>query len=282
MIIAFVLFFLFQSDSVITVTVESSAALFAKAVSAVMLADGNIAVVDQGINSILTISPRNEVVSTVGGKGLSGDAFDLPTDICSSFLLDLFVVDHNNRRVLRFDKHMNVVQTYSEENIDKRAGRFQPIASAVTAQGDIFILEQDQKRVAVFNSRGQFVRDLGTFNGSVHALAEPKDIVISPDENVFVLDKNRIVIYDIFGNVLTVRELGPGVEPTSIAFGNRSLIITAPDCIRIVPLDSNPSFSIRRSSLIGAEVNEPFVDAVISGSSCIILTQFVIYRCILP
>ncbi|MFZ4621083.1 MAG: NHL repeat-containing protein [Bacteroidota bacterium] len=282
MITACILFILFQADSVITMTVESAAKLFTKAVSASMLADGHIAVVDQGTNSVVIVSPRNEVVSSVGGKGFGGDSFDLPTDITSSFLLDLYVADLNNRRVVRLDHRLNVVQTLREENIDRRAGSFQPTASAVTAKGDLCIVERDHKRITVFNSQGQFIRDVGTFNGSAQKLIDPVDIVVTPDDEIFVLDRHKVVNYDIFGNILSVIELEQGFEPVAISYGNRSVIVTSSDRIIVFPRDTNHQFSIQKRSLIGESVKDSFTDVMVTDSSFIIITQSSLYRCILP
>ncbi len=282
MIAALFFLLIFQTDSVITLTVESAAELFSRGTSIAMLADGAIAAVDQGKNSVITVSRRNDIISTVGGKGFGNDAFDMPTDVCSSFLLDLYVVDYNNRRVLRFDKQLNVIQTLNEENNNQLSGRFKPIACAVSAQGDLYVLEQDHSLVAVFNARGQFIREIGSFNASHRTLIGPKDIVISPADEVFVLDKEKIIDYDIFGNILSVIELEKGFEPTSLSFGNNSLIVTSPDRIIILPLGSGRSLSITKASLIGSAATESFADAMVDGSKCIILTQKTLYRCLLP
>jgi hypothetical protein len=281
MVTALLLFMFFQADSVCTVVVESSAALFRKGTSMTVLADGMLAVVDQGNNTVNIISPANKITASVGGKGFGSDAFDLPSDISSSFLLDLYAVDQNNRRVLRFDNHLNIVQSIGEEQTGQRIGTFQPIASAVTLQGDLYVLERDHKRVAVFNSRGQFLRDFGALNGSRRILTDPRDIAISGNDEIFVLDRERVLRFDIFGNLLSQYDLVSETSPTAVALGNNSVIVTFPERIVIIPLDTTAPKVITRGSFLGEKVTDAFTDAYLSGATCLILTTKSVIRCIL-
>ncbi len=277
---ALLLLMFFQADSLCTLIVESSASLFRKGISMTVLADGAIAVVDQGTTTVAIVSSNNSVSAMVGGKGFGSDAFDLPSDISSSFLLDLYLVDQNNRRVLRFDKQLNMIQSIDEDQVGGRAGAFQPVASAVSSQGDLYVLERDQKRVAVFNSHGQFLKDFGTLNGSSRILSDPRDIVIGDHDEIFVLENDRVLRFDIFGNLLSRFDLDPGLDPTSVAFGNSSVLVITPKQIVVIPLTTGIPSVITSSSFIGANITDSFSDAFLSGQACVILTATSIIRCI--
>ncbi len=277
---ALLLLMFFQADSLCTLIVESSASLFRKGISMTVLADGAIAVVDQGTTTVSIVSLNNSVSAMVGGKGFGSDAFDLPSDISSSFLLDLYLVDQNNRRVLRFDKQLNMIQSIDEDQVGQRTGAFQPIASAVSSQGDLYVLDRDQKRVAVFNSRGQFLKDFGTLNGSSRILSDPRDIAIGDNDEIFVLDNDRVLRFDIFGNLVTRYDLDPDGESTALSFGNSSVIVTSPKQIVIFPLATGVPKIISGTSFIGETVNDTFTDVYLSGEACIILTASSILRCL--
>lgn len=279
MITALLMFIILQSDSVNTLIVESSAVLFRKGSSLTVQADGTLAVVDQGSNTLSLVSAANTVTATVGGKGSGNDSFDLPSDVSSSFLLDLFLVDQNNRRVLRFDKQLNVVHMVGDDQTVSRTGMFQPVAAAVSSRGDLYVLERDQKRVAVFNSRGQYLHDFGTLNGSRRILSDPRDIAISASDEIFVLDNDLVLRFDIFGNMLAQYELTSESVPVSLSIGNNAVIVTSSDLIAIIPVDTGVPTMITRSSIIGENVTDNFVDTYLSGETCIILTTHSIIRC---
>ena len=282
MSIALFIFSLIQLDSVTTVIVESSQQLFQKAVSISAASDGMIFVIDQFSNTLQEISNDNRSKKSIGGQGWGNDAFDLPTDVSSRFLLDIFVVDANNRRVQRYDKQFNFVQTYDEKIISSISGRFQPMATATSAQGDLYILEKDGKRVIALTPRGQFIREFGTFKESTGKLTDPKDIAVSGLDEVFVLDRNAVMIYDNFGNYLRRIVLSPTEEWKSITISGNTLIATSALRIEIFYFDTEKRLIISPQSFFGAKVHQPFSDALIQDSALIILTQTTLYRCSIP
>ena len=282
MIITLLTFFLFQSDSIQTVIVESSAQLFRGAFSISAAAGGRLFVIDQSTNTLNEISKDNTVAKTIGGKGWGNEEFDLPTDVASSFLLNIFVVDANNRRVQRYDKQLNYAQSYDEQVLAKLSGRFQPISAATSIQGELFILEKDGKRVIVIDQRGIFHREIGTFNETGGKLIDPKDIDISSANEVCVLDRHSVKIYDSFGNYLRIIALSPQEAWKTISISGTSMIVTSSSRIEIISINTGKRITILPGSIMGAQVTETFSDAVVQDSTLIILTPTTLYRCSFP
>jgi len=271
-----------QTDSIQTLIVESSQQLFQKAASISAAPDGKVFVIDQSSNSFYVISQQNSIVKTIGGLGWGSDAFDFPIDISSSFLLDILVVDANNKRVQRFDKNCNYIQSYDENTIPQLSGRFQPISTATSNQGDLYILDNDGRRVITINSRAQFQREFGTFGESKGRLIDPKDIAVTAENEVIVLDGNVVIIFDRFGNYRKMIELSSKESWKSINVSESDLIITSSSRIELINLSTNKTITITQQSLIDAKVQEPFADALIQGQLLIILTQSTLYRCFFP
>ncbi|MFA5833702.1 MAG: NHL repeat-containing protein [Bacteroidota bacterium] len=276
------IFLLVQPDSIQSIIVESSQQLFQKATSISAAPDGKVFVIDQSSNSLYVISQQNSILKTLGGLGWGNDAFDFPTDISSSFLLDILVVDANNRRVQRYDKNFNYIQTYDENILPQSSGRFQPIATATSNQGDLYILDNDGRRVITVNSRGQFEREFGTFADSKGRLIDPRDITVTAENEVIVLDGKTVIIFDRFGNYVRSIKLSSKESWKTINVSGRELIISSSSRIELINLDMNTSITIKHQSLIGSKVEEPFSDALIQGSILIILTQTTLYRCSFP
>ncbi len=270
---------LLQFDSLQTLVVKSSQTLFSKAVSLSTGIDGSIYVIDQNANTLNAVSTQNMIIRSVGGKGWGSETFERPSDVTSTFLLDILVADANNMRVQRYDHQFNFVRTY--DGSESGAESFRPAAASTSAQGDLYILDKDGKRVVVLNTRGMMLRDIGSFKDSKAKLNDPKDIAVSSDDNVLVLDGHVVHLYDIFGNVIRSIKLGAN-DWQSLSISHDVLLVTAPDRIALIDLRSDRRSYISTESVMGAVITEPFSDAVLQGSDFILLTQTTLYRCSFP
>ena len=279
MVFAFCLFILSLADSTLTTIVESSEQLFRSAVSLSQSADGKVFVVDQAVNTVNELASNNTIVKTIGGKGWGNYEFDNPSDVTSSFLLDIFVVDKNNRRIQRYDKQLNIIQTYDETMLAGFSGRFQPIASALSSLGDLFIVEEDGKRILKSTLRGKVEREFGSFNEGVGALLEPKDIAISQQNEVVVLDKHVIMFYDLFGNYLRRIELSEKERWKSLNLFGELIIAISESRIEIISSETLEQRTIIPSSIIGAMIKTPFTDALFHQNTFLLLTETTLYRC---
>lgn len=278
MLIALMICFFVQSDSVQTVVVESSVKLFQKAVSIAALQDGKLLIIDQETNTLNVVGKRNGIERSIGGQGWGNEALDYPTDVGSSFMLDMFVVDYNNRRVQRFDKRLHFIQSYNDQTVDF-SGRFQPIACAVSQQGELFILDADNNTVIKLSARGRVERSFGTFKDAKHSILNPKDISVSPNNDVCVLDGSRVLVFDIYGNIQRTITLSTNKEWKTISISGNILVVTSSDEIRIIDLTRSLQLTISADSLIGVTVADPFSDAMISDNRILILTKTTLYRC---
>lgn len=253
-------------------TITGSANCFSTQLSATLY------ILDQRGNRLKTVLPTCNIQKSIGGSGWGNYEFDNPTDVSSSFLLDIYVTDFNNRRIQRFDKNLNYVQTYDEQTLPASIGRFQPRACAISTQGDLFVLEIDGKRILKIDKRNQLVKEFGTFKDGAGMLTEPKDIAVSQSDEVFVLDQSKIVAFDIFGNY-TRTILLPDAEWKNIQASEKMLIATSSDQIYIRSLQSDKLTILTHTSIIGLPSNEQFVDAVLYAETLIVLTSTSLYYC---
>jgi hypothetical protein len=282
MISAVLILLLFASDSTLTVVVESSQKLFESAICCSSAPDGMVYVTDQKKNTVHQVSSTNSIIRTVGGKGWGNTEFDLPFDVASSFLLDLFVVDENNFRVQRFDKQFNFLRTYDESSIPQLIGRFRPRACTFSSFGDLFVIEQDGNRIVKISQRGLFEREFGTYKEGKGALVDPQDIAVTSTDDIVVLDKNAVVLFDRFGNYLRRISLPEKIEWKTISVTDNILCVVSPIKIILINMLSRDERSVVPQSFIGAIINEPFSDAVIQNSTLVVLTPTTIYRCNFP
>jgi len=69
-------------------------------------------------------------------------------------------------------------------------------------QGDVFILDSENSRIIKFDIFGNFIQNFGGYDYGNYALENPKQLAVSMLNNIYVIDKNKILIFDQYGNSL--------------------------------------------------------------------------------
>lgn len=256
------------------VVVDFTYGNFLSAVSISAASDGSLFVLDEGNNKLIEFAANGSLVKNIGGKGWGNLEFDQPTDVCASFPLDIYVADYNNRRIQRFDRRMNLVQSINADNIvPTLSGAFYPRASALSTQGELFVVESDGRRILKFNPAQQLEREFGSFNAGAGALLNPRDIAITPEGKVIVLDEHRIVEFDTYANYLSSIQLDSLIVPLSVSVAANGLLVVDANRVIVYSLDGIKRYEVARQSLIGGETIDEFRDAVVTGSTLYILTS---------
>jgi hypothetical protein len=247
---------------------------FLNAVSISVVPDGSIFVLDEGNNHLMEFAADGSLVKDIGGRGWGDLEFDSPTDVSAGFALNVYVADYNNRRIQRFDRKMNFVQSITADNIvPPLAGSFYPRAVALSAQGELFVVESDGRRVLKFDPAQHVEREFGGFNAGAGALVNPRDIAVTPDGRVIVLDQQRIVEYDTYANFLSSFQLDSLSVPTSLSLTRNGVIVVGPNKIVAYSLEGEKKYEIGEHSLIGSVGQQEFRDAGVFGSVLYILTR---------
>ena len=159
---------------------------------------------DAETNEIYKIDSVGNILKDAGGYGWDDGLFDNPSDIYAT-VLSVFVCDKNNNRVERFDKDLNYISKLDTHNAPDKNMQFgYPTACAVSQQGDLFILDSENKRILKFDLFGNFILNFGSYDAGSFALLNPLNFALDDKNNVYVLDKNRIVVFDQYGNGLNI------------------------------------------------------------------------------
>lgn len=260
-----------------TVIVDRTFGEFENAVSLSLNAAGNIFVLDAGKNSLVEYSAKGELLKTIGGRGWGDLEFDSPTDLCANFALDIYVADYNNRRIQRFDRTMNLVQSIMKENsMSFLNGAFYPRACALSSQGELFVVESDGRRILKFAPNQQLEREFGSYNAGAGVLREPRDIAVTPEGKVLVLDEHRVVEFDTYANYITSVRLDSVSSPGSISVTGNEMIVIDSQRATVYSLEGVRQSEITARSLIGVEAKGEFRDAATAGSTLYILTSHTI------
>ena len=174
---------------------------FQMATRIVLGTQGIVYVLDADENKISMYTNLQEAPKTMGGFGWSFSSFDKPTGVATDGV-NVYVSDYGNHRIQRFDRDLNYISSFSTRDTSDVISRFgYPLDVALSELGDMFILDGENIRVIKFNPQNIFERTFGDINAGKGKLQNPVKLVAT-NSRVFVGDKNKIVLYDYFGNYL--------------------------------------------------------------------------------
>lgn len=162
-------------------------------------ADGTKYVTDTARNQVLVYDKGDRYLAAYGGK----DEFK-PVDVAIAGDR-LYVVDIEHHEVQVLDKRSGKLQfKFGKSDVDKEKSLHQPTNLAVGRDGDIYVVETGNFRVARFTTEGKFVRHYGEAGQAPGQFARPKGIAMDRSGRMYVSDAafQNVQIFDGQGRVL--------------------------------------------------------------------------------
>lgn len=233
-----------------------------------LVPNGFIYVTDKGIDEVMQLDTLGNVLKDVGGFGWNQSQFDEPSDVFAD-PLSVYVTDKNNNRIQRFDRNLNFIsQLYTRENDnpDERFGY--PLSCAVSNQGDLYVLDSENKRILKFDLFGNFKMQFGGIDAGKFALKNPKSMSISSDGIIFVSDQNSILTFDQFGNGITKIEFDEEINSLEIIFDRITLVLKNKILVARTSAENIEFYNL----MIENEAYENFVSSILFNDKLYILT----------
>ncbi len=229
---------------------------------------------DAESDEIYKIDSSGNILKDAGGYGWDDGLFDDPSDIYAN-VLSVFVCDKNNNRVERFDKDLNYISQLNTQNASDKNMRFgYPTSCAVSQQGDLFILDSENKRIVKFDLFGNFILNFGSYDAGSFALVDPLKLALDNKDNIYVLDKNRIVLFDQYGNGLNIIKENQHFDGIQIIFDH--LCVNNDSVVYSANLDKN-DFSLGRINISQNDEIKKIVSSLIFNGKLYLLTPKKIY-----
>jgi DNA-binding beta-propeller fold protein YncE len=243
---------------------------FAGAMSFAVSPSGFIYVADSSSNELIKLDFTGKAVKTIGGFGWQQSAFDNPVHV-SATALNVYVSDKNNNRIQYFDKDLNYLSEFSTQNATDTRYLFNyPVCSAVSNQGDLFILDSDNKRILKFNLRGEFQCVIGSFDAGSFALSHPLNFAITGGGNLIVTDPPSVTEFDQYGN--GIRKIALPASPVKvntllkgITFSNKSQIMLLND--------EDLELGLFKPIVLAPDIGEEITDACVLNNQLFVLTR---------
>lgn len=242
---------------------------FRNASSFCITSAGFFYVTDKTSDEVFKLDTLGNKLKDTGGYGWTESTFDQPVDVFAT-PLNVYVSDKNNHRIQRFDKNLNFISqlyTRDEPNNDERFGF--PLCCVTSNQGDMYILDSENKRIIKFNTFGQFVQDFGGFDAGAYALSDPKKMAVSPNNDIYVLDDKKLIIFDQYGNGLRMISLSENFNDINITGNNLTL---TSDSLIYTANFKNPDIELSKLALV-ASPGDGFVSSLIFMKKLYVLTN---------
>jgi hypothetical protein len=184
---------------------------------------GFIFITDASSSQISKLDTLGKTIKDAGGFGWQESQFDFPSNIFAT-TLNIYVADKNNHRIQRFDKDLNFISAlYTRENDDKNSRFGYPLGCVISNQGDLFILDSENKRIVKFDLFGNYIQNFGGYDYGKYALNSPVDLAADQNNNIYVVDGKKIVIYDSFGTGMGAMETAEDLISIKIIFNNMTI-----------------------------------------------------------
>lgn len=236
--------------------------------------NGFVYIVDTGNNKLKVFSPSGDSIKEIGGSGWGQLEFDQPYDVAVRAGLDFYVADYGNHRIQRFDKDLNYISTLYTRDSDDPSQRFgYPTSVAVSRLGDLFLLDNENIRVFKVSTFSTIERTFGGIDAGKGRLRNPRKVRVTSEDLVCVLDEQRIVIFDNFGNY--VRTIGEGGlrDPRGMAIQRDTLYVVNGEEIRLFDLEGRLLEVLAPSNGTQARSDQSFNDIAVSGQRLFLLTD---------
>ncbi len=211
--------------------------------------DGTVYVVDTGNNRVQLFSPEGVLIESVGGFGFEPDQFDRPLDIWARSIINIFVSDYNNRRLVRYDRNMNFLNTLTSNEGSDPDYQFEEVLScAVNRQNELFLLDHGENKIIKFDRRGNAERAFGFYEAGSGELKQPVQLDILPENRLVVSDigRNGLLIFDFFGNFLFELKLPGSKAPSGLAVSKAGRLFVTDQVIRQIYIISEDLKEIKR------------------------------------
>jgi hypothetical protein len=231
---------------------------------------GFLFITDSGNDDIYKMDTLGQVLKSTGGHGWAEATFDNPVNIYAT-PLNIYVSDKNNHRIQRFDKDLNPVSSlYTRDNDDPNSRFGYPLSCVISAQGDMFILDSENKRILKFDLFGNFIQNFGGYDYGKYALSNPVGMAGDRNNNLYVIDGNTILIYDQFGNGIGELKGTEDFSAINIIFNNMTL--NSKDKIYFHDL-SHRTNQMENISIDSTELNGDIKSTLIFNSKLYVLTS---------
>jgi hypothetical protein len=235
---------------------------------------GKIYVSDGSQHTVFRYRLDGTMEAKAGGQGWDNNQFDHPCGIDAHSGVIVYVADQKNNRIVRLDRDLNFVGAFtSPENALPQNSFGYPLDVVLSNTENLYILDGENNRIVStsgFTSVDKFFGGVDAGRGALHS---PVAIAMTRDERLYVLEQNRVVVFDTFGNFLF--DFGSNIISSGrgIAVQDKNIFIVEPDSIKKFQFDGTVQDLWALKDCFFAEPAMELKDIAIHGAALLLLTS---------
>jgi hypothetical protein len=255
----------------LTLIEEYSFGEFQRATRVVFGLQGTIYVLDADQNKLTVFTNIQDAPMSFGGFGWSAGSFDNPTGLATDGI-NIYVSDYGNHRIQRFDRKLNYISSISTRDTSDTASRFgYPLDVALSELGDMFVLDGENLRILKYDPLYHFELTFGNINSGKGKLQYPIKL-IATNSRIYVGERNRIVMFDYFGNYLG--SVGDGLisEVNGFTIMTNGILAASSDTIWWFLQDGKLQKSLSLSMLFSGERIDRIQDITYNANRLFVLS----------
>ncbi len=237
--------------------------------------ENNIYILDSENNEMAKIGMSGNLMKKIGGLGSGQLNFDSPVSLSTSLGLNVFVADYYNNRIQRFNKNLEYIGTLYTKDDEREVNRFGfPSLIILDRFSNLFIYDNENKRILKFNIKNQVERILGSYEYNEAKINNPIKFETNFKDDIIVLEESRFVIFDNWGTFLRSVRLPQGYKAISFSMDQKYIYSVADDNLLLITnLDGKKlqSFNLKDYTVFSDKENTK--DIKVLGEKMFILTS---------
>jgi hypothetical protein len=199
--------------------------------------EGNLFILDSENNKLIKYDSEGKFTKEIGGWGWGNLNFDKPVSVDATDGLNVYVSDYYNHRILRYNKQLEYISTLFTRFNDDVKSRFGfPTVIAVDQFSNLFLYENENKRLLKFDQNGNVDRSFGGYESVSVKITDPLKIEVNYENNLFVLEKGNVYIFDNWGTSSGIVKLDSGKIVKNFCI-QKDKIYILPDKSEIITVD---------------------------------------------
>jgi hypothetical protein len=209
-----------------------------------------IFVTDVHTHQVFMFARPQAVPQLIGGYGWSPTSFDTPTGVITDGV-NVYISDYGNRRIQRYDRSLNFISTwFLAGNDDDAKNCGYPLSVALSNSGEFFVLDGENNKIVKYSADGVFDRTFGDIDAAEGKLQKPLKLLISESQQIYVLEPDRICVYDVYGNF--VQEIGKTLLHQACGFciTPEKIWAVSPDTLYCFSLDGRQNTAMPAKNII--------------------------------
>ncbi|MCZ7558587.1 MAG: NHL repeat-containing protein [Bacteroidia bacterium] len=244
---------------------------FTSAHAIVMDQFGDVYVSDAGSSMLRKFSIKGALLAEIGGHGWDVTQFDQLRGIDASLGVAVYAADRGNRRIVRLDRNLNVVASLGTEDAALDVGY--PIDVAASSFETLFILDGENARVLAVNGFSSVARSFGGIEAGEGRLRNPVALAQAGSERLYVLEAERVVVFDLFGSYRFQFGSGQLRDARGIAVSDDRVAVVLPDALLLYSHEGSLLAKFDTTRLALASAGQEFRDIAFGRDFLLILTE---------